>query len=79
MISVIHGFQPCEFTNDPVRDKAQLTSCTDGCTVILKGKEKKSRGKEKRPDRRNPRRIGAQSEGVEKSLHLNAPLHPNNN
>lgn len=23
-------------------------------------------------------RIGAQSEGVEKSLHLNAPLHPNN-
>lgn len=23
-------------------------------------------------------RIGAQSKGVEKSLHLNAPLHPNN-
>lgn len=41
-------------------------------------KEKKSREKEKGADRRAVWRIGAQSEGVEKSLHLNAPLHPNN-
>lgn len=59
--------------------KAQLASCTDGCTVILKAEEKKkSRGREKGADRTAVWRIGAQSEGVEKSLHLNAPLHPNN-
>lgn len=40
--------------------------------------EKKSREKEKGADRTAVWRIGAQSEGVEKSLHLNAPLHPNN-
>lgn len=41
--------------------------------------EKKSREKERKgADRRAVWRIGAQSEGVEKSLHLNAPLHPNN-
>ncbi len=40
--------------------------------------EKKKETKEKGADRRAVWRIGAQSEGVEKSLHLNAPLHPNN-
>lgn len=40
--------------------------------------KKKSKEKEKGADRTAVSRIGAQSEGVEKSLHLNAPLHPNN-
>lgn len=72
-----NGFQWLEFTKGPATDKAQLASCTDRCTAILNIGEE-SREKEKGADRRAVWRIGAQSEGVEKSLHLNAPLHPNN-
>lgn len=72
-----NGFQWLEFTKGPATDKAQLASCTDRCTAILNVGEE-SREKEKGADRRAVWRIGAQSEGVEKSLHLNAPLHPNN-
>lgn len=49
-----------------------------GVLSFWKQKKKKSRGREKGADRTAVWRIGAQSEGVEKSLHLNAPLHPNN-
>lgn len=81
-VARLNGFQWSEFTKGPVRDKAQLVNCTDRCTAVLKvGKEReknKSSEKEKEADRRAVWRIGAPSDCVEKSFHLNAPLHPNN-
>lgn len=44
----------------------------------FKKRRRKAERKKKGADRMAVWRIGAQSEGVEKSLHLNALLHPNN-
>lgn len=39
----LNGFWWSEFTEGPVMDKAQLASCTDRCTAILKAEEEKQR------------------------------------
>lgn len=62
----------------PVSNKNPLlASCTDRCRAILKARKREWREEWRADSRGSTWRIGAQSDGVEKSLHLNAPLHPN--
>lgn len=59
-------------------DEAQLERRADRFTAFQKHIWKKNTEREGRgAERKADWRIGAHSEGVEKSLHLNAPLHPN--